>query len=409
MRRFKVIGINFKTAPLSVIERFVIEPSARMERLTEVRDRLNWEEVVYVATCNRVEFVFYQRAAAEPAEEIEQLIRTLQPACTDSEIRTAKRHFYFYSGSEAIHHMFRVVTSLDSMVIGENQIVGQIKRAFQEAKDIGLAGHQLTMLFEAAARVAKSVFSDTEIGARPTSVAYLANQFIREFDRKNPTVIFIGAGETIQLMTKYVGKLNVGKTYFVNRTRANAEKLAELYGGTAMTFEEFYASRLDYDMMIVCTSCKNHIITLDNYERIFGASTAKKLIIDLALPMNVDPQVATRHRNLVLHSMEDIQAMSARNNEERRAEAAKCREIVATHVAEFEQLWKQKQVEHSLKEIPIQIKSIHLTAVDHLLSKKLSHLSDSDKAAIREFTHFLSNKTAQVPMRMAKDIILAQS
>lgn len=406
MRRFKVIGINFKTAPLTVIERFVIDSAVRKEKLSEIARKLNWEELVYIATCNRVEFVFYQRGASEPPEQIESLLHTVLPG---EDVHQVRNHFYFYSGSEAIHHVLRVVSSLDSMVIGENQIVGQVKRSFQEARDFGLAGHQMTLLFDAAARLAKAVFSETEIGARPTSVAYLANQFIRDFNRENPTVIFVGAGETIQLMTKYVGKLRIGRTIFVNRTLENARKLATLFGGQAMSFEEFYASRLDFDIMIVCTACKQYVITLENFERIFAPSDSKRLIIDLSLPMNVDPQVATRHRDLILHSMEDIRAMSARNNEERQAEAAKCRSIVADHVQEFERLWKEKQVEHSLKEIPLQIKTIHSAAVDHLLSKKLSHLSESDKDAIREFTRFLSNKTAQVPMRMAKDILLAQS
>ncbi len=410
MRRFKIIGINFKSAQLNTIEHFVLDASQRYQQLAGIKEALRWEEVVYLATCNRVEFVFYQRGAAEPQNDIEKLIRLLLPDLTDGQVFALQKHFYFYSGAEAIHHVFKVVSSLDSMVVGENQIVGQVKRAYQEAREMGFANGQMSLLFDCALRTAKHVFSETEIGAKPTSVAYLANQFVRNFAVHQPRVIFVGAGETIQLMARYITKLPLGRVTFVNRTLARAEALADQYGGVARSLDEFYADTLDYDLLVVCTSSKQYVITLEQYERIFRrASEGRKLIIDLALPTNVDEAISRRHPNVEVHSMTDIQAMSQRNNEERQAEAMKCRELIDRQVTEFERLWKEKQVEQSLKEIPRQIKDIHMHALDQLLIKKLSHLSDSDKETIREYTNFLSNKTAQVPMRMAKEIILAQS
>src|SRR5690606_6767614 len=263
-----LFGINHKTADVSIRERFAIAETQYAEKIQELIKHPAIDAVVILSTCNRTEYYL----SVKSVQAFRHYYHELFGSETDPEV------IYHYSDAKAVAHLFAVTAGIDSLVIGETQIQGQVKSAFDKAKSIRIDS-ALDKLFQMAFKAAKSVRSDTEIGRNPVSVAHCAVQLGRQIfgDLKNQKLLVVGAGETAELVVRYLINHDAKAITITNRTRKKAEKMARIFNTNVMPLEQLDKQLSDFDLVFTATACPHHLIDL--------ATTKKALLTRKHRPM----------------------------------------------------------------------------------------------------------------------------
>lgn len=328
--KFIAYGLNHTTTPLPVREKYALAPEGVGEILRALKPTA--DEAVFLSTCNRVEFYLSTDAVKESRETIlGALMRfhKLKPA-------EIKRYFYFYEDAEAFLHLFRVAASLDSMVVGEAQILGQVKEAYQKSREEGMAKAALTGIFNRALSAAKRVRSQTDIARMPVSVASVAVDLAQKIftDLARHRVLLLGAGEMGELTAKYLVDAGVGGLSIASRTLERAKALAVQLGGKALSLEEGMAGTALADIVIASLG-GGTTISKGDLEAVMKKRGGKPLfIIDIGVPRNVDPEAA-RLESLYLYNIDDLSSI-AENNKGQRQKAVEAAETILR--AEVEKL-----------------------------------------------------------------------
>jgi glutamyl-tRNA reductase len=322
------IGLSYKTAPVDVRERLALPTSRQMEVL-EALARTT-PEAMLVSTCNRVEFYVAAPTAAHA--------RTAVHACI-AEIGGpgALEHLYEHGGDAALVHLFRVAASLDSMVVGEPQILGQVKDAFEVAQKAGTAKGELARAAMAAFSSAKRVRSETGIGRAAVSMASAAVELAKKIfgELRGKTVLIVGAGEMAELAARHLAGAGAGQIIVTNRTLERAVELAGQVGGVARAFEELPGLLVPVDVVISSTASPVPIFTKEKVASILKARKYRQLLmVDLAVPRDIAPDVGSLE-NVYTYDVDDIQKMRAENSAARAEEARKAEAIVAEEVSRF--------------------------------------------------------------------------
>jgi glutamyl-tRNA reductase len=328
-----LLGINHKTAPLAVREQLVFPKSRIREALDRLVDGEAIREGMILSTCNRVEVV----ASASQPELAGDLLYAFLHRIQHCDLTTLEEHCYRLSGSAAIKHVFRVASSLDSMVVGEPQISGQMKTAFQLAQEAGATGHHLTRLMNRAFAVAKRVRNETSVGSCPVSVSSVAVELARKAfdDLTGVTVMLLGAGEMAELAVKHLVKNGAGRILVANRTYANALKLAPEVNGEVVAFEDIERRLPEADIVVCSTGAEDYLIGPDEVRAALPArANFPILFIDISVPRNLDPAIGGVE-HAILANVDDLQTIAASNRAEREREAARAEAIVETEVERF--------------------------------------------------------------------------
>lgn len=327
-----VIGVNHRTAPVSVRERYWISESRRPEALAQLSASEAVEEVVALATCNRTEFVLWTRDAGAAANSV------LRFLSSEYALKLCEwQHFYRKLDEDALVHLFRVASGMDSMVLGEPEIVAQVKAAWALAQKFGTSGRYLDAVFQKALTVSKRVRNETAIGSSATSVPYAAVQLAKQIfgslrDRK---VLLIGAGKMSELSARYLVNCGAKQVCVMNRTLANAEALAHELGGTAAGFEQRWEKLLEADIVISSTSCPHLILTRAETETIAQQREgAPLLLVDIAVPRDIDP-AAREVPGVFLYDIDALEHVVEHNEAERHAAASDAQKIVTTEAQQF--------------------------------------------------------------------------
>jgi len=327
-----VIGLNHRTAPVDVRERFWISENRRYEVLVELARAEGIEEVVVLATCNRTEFLIWADDAALAANSVLRLLSSQYglKLCD-------WKHFYRLLDDEALVHIFCVASSLDSMVIGEPQIIAQVKAAWEQAKKVGSTGRFLDAVIQKALTVSKRVRNETAIGNAAVSIPYAAVELSREIfgSLDNRKVLLLGAGKMSELSARGLINNGASSVYVINRTLEHAEELAAKLGGTAVPFDERWQHLADADIVIASTSCPHTILSREEAEMIIRGRQQKPLVlVDIAMPRDIDPAVR-EIEGVFLYDIDDLEKVVKHNAGEREGAAAQAREIVAEEARGF--------------------------------------------------------------------------
>jgi glutamyl-tRNA reductase len=296
-----VLGLNHNTAPVEIREQVVFEGDAVNRAISAVAALPGVSETVVLSTCNRTEFYIESEAAGH--DEIRAWLETDLSLDGD-----AMASLFSVESEDAIRHLFRVACGLDSMVLGEPQILGQLKDAFRQAEQIGSVGPKLSRLFHHTFSVAKKVRTDTEIGSSPVSIAYaavsLASQFFAGFSRH--TAILIGAGVTIELVAKHLCAKNIGRLFIANRDLARARRLASAFDGFALPLSELEGTLPEADILISSTASREPIVTFDQMQSAISARKQQPVFaVDIAVPRDLDPRISELN-NVYLYSVDDL-------------------------------------------------------------------------------------------------------
>ena len=327
-----VIGLNFKTSPVAVRERFWMSELRRYEALHKLVRADGIEEVIVLATCNRTEFILW---ASDPSEASNSVLRFLTQEYGLK--MTDWSHFYRLLDDIALTHVFRVASSLDSMVIGEPEIVGQVKNAWSQAQGAGTTGRFLDAVMQKALTVSKRVRNETAIGNAAVSIPHTSVELSRRVlgDLDDKSVVLMGAGKMSELAARYLMKNGASKICVINRTLHKAQEFSEHLGGLAVALDE-RAPYLDKaDIIVSSTSCPHYVIELADAERIQTARGYRPIVmIDIAVPRDIDPTVRNV-RGVHLFDMDDLEKVVQHNEGERQAAAVAAEHILAEEVRGF--------------------------------------------------------------------------
>lgn len=327
-----VIGLNHRTAPVAVRERFWISESRRLDALVQLARAEGVEEVVVLATCNRTEFLLWANDASLAANSV------LRFLSAEYGLKLCEwKHFYRLLDEAALLHIFQVASSLDSMVLGEPQIVSQVKGAWQQAQKVNSTGRFLDAVLQKALTVSKRVRNETAIGNSTVSVPYAAVELARQVlgTLEHKRVLVLGAGKMSELSARYLVNHGASSVCVINRTYEHALELAATLGGTAGAFEDRWQEMANADIVISSTSCPHTILTRDEAAFIVRERTGRPLVVvDIALPRDIDP--AVREINgIFLYDLDDLEKVVQHNAGEREAAAVEAQKIVEEEARGF--------------------------------------------------------------------------
>lgn len=363
------------------------------------------DEVMYLSTCNRVEFIFTLPHYVCPGVTA-QLLKATGINLSDEEIRAIAARAERHNGVEAAEHLLNVASSLDSAVIGEREIITQLRKAYEESVAMQLSGDDLRLIIRQCIQTAKEIFTLTDLAKKPVSVVSIAwEQFRNQQLPTDARVLLIGAGQIIRNFSKFLFENGYRNLTFINRTYSNAQTLADTFGGKAISLEELPSFTEGFDALISCTGAPDTIVSSTLYQSLIQNETSTKTIIDLALPADVEVSVATLPA-VNYFGMEQIKIWANENIQFREKAIAECMPIIQSGLREFEKIHKERQIEKAMISIPETIKEIRNTALGSVFAKDLETLDDHSREVLEKIVNYMEKKYISIPMKMAKDVLL---
>jgi glutamyl-tRNA reductase len=387
MSEIVIVGLNHRTAPVEVRERLAFPADKVGRALRELRERDGISEGVILSTCNRVEVCVLAGEGYKGVERVKEFLAGFHGMSRDE----LSNHLYHYIGEEAVRHLFRVSSSLDSMVLGEPQILGQVKDAYGYACEFKAIGPVLDKFFTKAFSVAKRVRTETRVANSAVSVSYAAVELAKKIlgDLPDKTVMLIGAGEMCELAARHLLNAGAKGILVTNRTFERAVRLAEEFEGSAVRFEELTTHLKRADIILSSTGAPHFILKRDDVEDVIRVRRNRPMFfIDMAVPRDIDPE-ANEIDNVYVYDIDDLNNVIETNLEERQREAEKAEEIVLAEVAGFRRWLDSQQVTPTIVSLRRKFDEVRRAEV----AKALSALGTADP------------KTAKVVESLAASIL----
>jgi len=396
-----LVGLNHKTAPIEIRECLAFSPEKLEEACLQVRDLHLLKETMILSTCNRVEIY---ALAQDPAPAVGELKRFLS-AFHQYPLEKFEQSLYSPVGEEAVKHIFRVASSLDSMVVGETQILGQLKDAYETATGNKTAGPILHRLLPLAFHVAKRVRTETKIGNRAVSVSSVAVELARKIFEtlEGKTALLIGAGEMIELATQHLVADGVGKVLVTNRTQERAVALAQKFGGEAVPFGQMEKGLVRADIVISATNSPDFVLGYDQMARVMKERKQTPLfLIDIADPRDVEPRVNDLE-NVYLYNIDHLQKVADENIQDREKEARKAEGIVEGEVAEFVRWYRSLALTPTIVALRQKFEGIREKELEKTLAH-LPNLSEKERKFVEGLTAAIVNKILHSPLSQLKSV-----
>jgi len=386
-------GLSHKTAPVHLREKLAIAEALLPRALQELQ-KLGAAEAVVLSTCNRVEFAVSTPNEIEPGMVLDQFLVQWQipRAAFDG-------HLYRLEEREAIQHIFRVASSLDSMVVGEPQILGQMKAAYRAAQKEGSVGGMLETVLTRAFGAAKRVRSETGIGHMAVSVSYAAVELARQIfgSLKAQRVLIIGSGKMGELAAKHLRRSGASKIFVTNRTHARAEEMARLFDCQAVEYTAFPAMLHEIDIVIASSGAPHFILTRDEMQRVIGQRKNKPMfLIDIAVPRNIEPTVNDID-GIFLYDVDDLSGVVNANLKEREKQAQQAEAIVAEEVENMMARLRIEGVTPTIVSLQAQLEEIRAAEVARAL-RRMHGLTPEQQQQMEAMTRSIVNKIAHGPI-----------
>jgi len=394
-----IVGLSHNTAPVEIREKLAFAPTAMEQPLRQMLALPAVAEGLIVSTCNRVELC---AATKEPEAAIVELRRFLADFHEISADEINDKLFE-YQGEEAIRHLFRVASSLDSMVLGEPQILGQIKTAYGYAAEFKTVGLILNRFLHKAFSVAKRVRTETAIASNAVSVSFAAVELARKiFDRiDDKGVMIIGAGEMCELAARHFVANGIAKVLVTNRTFERAEKLATEFNGKAIPFDNFVDHLAEVDIVMTSTGAPNFILGKRQMEEVLKRRKNRPMfLIDIAVPRDIDPKV-NKLDNAYLYDVDDLQGVVQANLKERQKEAGKAEVIVEQEIGQFHQWLGNLEVKPTIIALRLKLEEIRRQELEKTFGN-LKDLGKKERKSIEAMTSAIINKILHQPTAVLK-------
>jgi glutamyl-tRNA reductase len=408
LKYLKVIAFTHKQIELKEIGRLVVCQENLTEKLQQVKTQFGIPEIFYLATCNRVEFVMTTPQVVDK-DFAKRFIEAFNTELCEHSLSTFMDGASIYEDQEAMVHLLRTSCSLESLIVGEKEILAQLRKAYEHCKEAGLTGDGLRMIMNCVVKTAKEVYTHTNISKNPISVVSLAYRKLKDLNLcSNARVLIIGAGETNRNLSKYLQKHKFSNFAVFNRTVSKAAELARDLGGEAFDLEALKTYNKGFDAIITCTSAVEPIITTEIYQSLLNGETGKKTIVDLAIPNDTAPEVLEQFpvNFIEVHSLNEV---AKRNLQERYHELVHAEGIIEQNIAEFLTQLKQRRIEVAMSQVPEKIKEIRNTAINSVFADEVQSMDQQSRDILEKVINYMEKKYISVPMVMAKDILINEN
>ena len=407
---YKVVTVTHKTSNLKKIGDFVIQDdrTSLKEKLERIKLQFGLKELMYLSTCNRVTYVMSSPKKMNKSF-VRQFFSFINPNLSSEELRKrAATEVRTYEGITAIQHIFEVAASIDSLVVGEREILRQLREAFDQCQKWKLTGDDIRLLMRFVVNGAKEVYAKTRIGEKPISVVSLAIQKLSAAKRpRRSRILLVGAGQTNTLVSKFLAKQGYNHIYVFNRTLEKAQKLADRFShGKALELDQLEHHKEGFDIMIVCTGATSPIVTPELYNKLLVGEDNYKIVIDLSVPNNVDYRIAEEHKVNYIE-IEDLRTLADQNLAFREREVSSAKKLLMKHIEDYKGHYEQRQMEVALREIPTKMKEVKHRAFD-VFKKDLAKLDDEALELVKQMMNYMEKKCISIPMTVAKKAIVGK-
>jgi glutamyl-tRNA reductase len=408
LKYLKVIAFTHKQIELKELGRLVVCQENLTEKLQQVKTQFGIPEIFYLATCNRVEFVMTTPQVVDK-DFAKRFIESFNTELCHDSLSTFMDSASIYEDQEAMIHLLRTSCSLESLIVGEKEILAQLRKAYEHCKEAGLTGDGMRMIMNCVVKTAKEVYTHTNISKNPISVVSLAYRKLKDLNLcSNARILIIGAGETNRNISKYLQKHKFSNFSVFNRTVSKARQLAVDLNGEAFDLEALKTYNKGFDVIITCTSAIEPIITTEIYKSLLNGDTSRKTIVDLAIPNDTAPEVLEQFpvNFIEVHSLNEV---AKRNLQERYQELVHAETIIEQNIAEFLTQLKQRRIEVAMRQVPEKIKEIRNTAINSVFADEVQGMDEQSREILEKVINYMEKKYISVPMIMAKDILINEN
>ncbi|GAB4204040.1 MAG: glutamyl-tRNA reductase [Bacteroidia bacterium] len=400
------IAFSHKKLPLNLIGKLFLDASSESYKsvLQGIATHFSASEIMHLSTCNRCEFYIVSKKEITK-KDAQTFFADFYANLNDDEKNKIGEKLIFKKDEQAVKYLMEVTASLQSMVVGEREIITQVRTAYDKCRDLNLTGDLLRLVMKKVIETAKQVFSETDIAKNPVSVASLAaRQLQQEGVSENANVSVIGSGVTMQTFLKYF-HLPTYQYTFISRNKSHSRALQEKYGGNFMSLEELKNNgHLPTDVLIVCTSSPNPVVTKEMFDQLF-AHSSKAVIVDLSNPSDVSSEVFEQCKFEYI-GIASLKRQAAENLKKRKQSIIDAKNIIAAHLEEFMHIFKERCVENVIREIPSEFKAYKHKALNEVFRKKLENLNTEEQQIIREIVDYIEEKYNVVTYKKLKSILL---
>lgn len=404
MENYKIITLTHRGVSLKQLGKFVISDKQLNEKLSFIKVHFQLDELLYLSTCNRILFFTVTNKKTDK-KFLKNLFQTVNPNVSAYDIEEAVEKALVFENEKALNHILEVASSLDSMVVGEREILRQLRTAFETCKKSGLTGDAIRLAMDSIVIAAKEVYTNTKIGEKPISVVSLGGkELLKHKINKEARFLIIGAGQTNHLMAKSLLKHQFTNFVVFNRNLKNAEALASKLNCVAFELKDLKDFSQPFDVMITCTGATEPVITEEIYAALLKEDKGKKIILDLAVPNDVAKEIPAQF-NVHYIEMEKLQMASDKNLSFRKNEVDGAKKIIAEHLKEFENIFNQRKVELAFRHIPEQVKSISARA-KNVFSKDIDVMDEKSKELLDKVLAYMEKKYISLPMTLAKKALV---
>ncbi|MCX2486027.1 glutamyl-tRNA reductase [Pedobacter sp. MR2016-24] len=408
MEYLKILAFTHKQIDLKSLGKLVICEQTLDDRLKNIQTELDVKEIFYIGTCNRVEFVFTSAHDVD-RDFIFRFLHVLNMGLPEEYMEQFVDNVSVYEQVEAFNHLLRTSCSLESLVVGEKQILAQVRRAYEACRVAGFTADYMRMIMNRVVKTAKEVYTHTNISKNPVSVVSLAYRKLRDLKLgTNPRLLIIGSGETNRNLAQYLKKHKYSDFSVFNRTLESAESLAKELNGVAYPLAALAGFDKGFDVIITCTGATEPIITEKIYKQLLNGETGKKVIVDLAVPNDTAPEVI---KNFPIHyiEVESLKEVARKNIQERYDELVSAELIIDQNIKEFDADLRQRKIEIAMSCVPQKIKAIKSKAIDIVFAEEINGLDENSRLVLERVMDYMEKKYISVPMIMAKEILVNNS
>jgi glutamyl-tRNA reductase len=405
----QIIAFTHRHFNFDEIGFFHLEDSNRVKELTKLKLLLDVDELMYISTCNRVEFII--KNSSKDTDRIASLIvNFFEEKSKNNFSKSLSNRAEVFLGDAAVRHLFCVASSLDSLVVGEREIITQVRKAFEECKSNNICGDFIRVLVQLTIQTAKKVYTESNIATRPVSVVSLAYLELKKYMGKTPKIfLIIGAGRTTASMLKFISKNNGHQYIFYNRSVEKAKLLVEQLNIDANVYplSDLGIRKEEFDFIITCTGSKNIVLDQFKFNNI-NHQNNKATIVDLAVPKDCSDELIVQ-KNIRTITVDQLKIRAEENLAARSKEVSECLQIIDFQINEYKSLEKERELERKMSKVPQSIKGIRKKAFAEVFAKEIQSLDPDAREVLDSLVDYMEKKYISVPMKMAKEILLKES
>ena len=405
----QIIAFTHRQFNFDEIGLFHLDDKQRIDVLKDLKTNLDIDELMYLSTCNRVEFIINHKKEITKTF-VKELIKDLLAEKVPTNLSDIVDRAEIINNKAAVHHIFSVASSIDSLVVGEREIITQVRKAFEECRENKLCGDVIRVLVQSTISTAKKVYTESNIGTRPVSIVSLAFLELKKYISKKPKkILVIGAGKTVTSMLKFTSK-NLQHHYTIyNRSIEKAHKLVEALNIDAEVYPltELTNHNSKFDFIISCTGSKEIVLSLEKFQKINPDNT-KSVIVDLAVPNDCDLKIS-ENQNVKFINVDQLKVRAEENLQLRAEEIKRCLSIIDRQILKYYIAEKERNLERALSSVPKSIKGIRQKAFREVFAKELETLDPGAIEVVNSLVDYIEKKYISVPMKIAKDILLKET